>query len=174
MNTSIATPNPESIQRRHASCINSEGRIVMYPTSLTNRRKLEGDEWVNSLLTNRRSYPFHARRWQDEVVDTSKKTYAPATTNARRNVIYLFLAVSLAAGVGSMFQTIRVKPPLSSSLATHRTPDAALDSSIMKSPFKAHGTNKFAMLADPASGIASPNDAHYQWIGLHRLSPFQK
>ena len=64
-NPSIATQSSELKQQRHASCLNSEGQIITYPTSLTNRRQRGVGKLINSLLTDTGSYTFSGRRWQD-------------------------------------------------------------------------------------------------------------
>src|SRR5438046_1600363 len=117
MNMAIDTQSPESQQRRHVSCLNAEGQIILYPTSLTNRRKREVDELLNSLLMTRRCYPFSGRRWQDWEENTKVKTDAPPKANARGGVLYVVLVVSLAIGLGNIFQTSRVQRPLPSALA---------------------------------------------------------
>ena len=115
-NLSIATQSPESKQRRHVSGLNSEGQIILLPTSLTSRRKREVDELLNSLAMHRRSYPFSGRRWQDWEEYTKVKTDAPTKATAWDRVFYVVLAVSLAMGLGNIFQ-IRVQRPLPSALA---------------------------------------------------------
>jgi hypothetical protein len=146
MNNSIATQSSEIKPHRHSSCLNSEGQNIMFPTSLTNRRKRELDELLNSLPMYRRSYPFCGRRWQDWGENTRVTADAPTKTGARYKAIYVVLVLSLAIGLGNIFQTSRVQHPLPSALS-------------------------FATLADPVSRTAPPDYARYQWVGYHRLSP---